>query len=447
MLDKLIATLTPDERASLKERCKKNDSQLHKLINAMLINPALSSDDLKKSYGISSKTYFKNLNLAKEEVFEVIKLHMHNAYDEVLLPNVLYRRGLEVYASKLRLKHAAEYDRYGWWNVLQETYSMEMMVAYSKCDIATLEKIKAKILKNQERVNRYVVLDKELIVQMAIIEKGDLKEKAFPAFEKKLKGLMKEAVKLGHHIPVFNAVHTSYVFYSKYLLDIDKAGSIIADIPGYLKKHGDSIIPYTRSVSWLNMVNFMTDFATSQLPEPYFREVEKAIGKHGLLFDTQAVLNFCYYYFLQKNTVQFEKYFNRFQKLPTDKSFHYKITFLNCLKAYLNKDSKTFSAQRNLFYSDSKNREYNDYDLIIRYLEILLLLRSRDIELADHKLMAAIKFGRRNFTASRIKLEKEHWHMLGAAIQGKEANAKSKSVFRVTEFMVNQLKEISVKSR
>ena len=445
MLDKLISTLTPDERASLKDRCKKNESQLHKLINALLLNPAASSDELKKSFGINGKTYFKNLNLAKEEVFDVIKKHMHNAYDDVLLPNVLYRRGLEVYASKLRLKLAAEYEKYGWWNVLQETYTMEMMVAYSKCDIPALEKVRVKILKNQERVNRYVVLDKELIVQMAIIEKGELKEKEFPAFEKKLKGLMKDAVKLGHHIPIFNAVHASYVFYSKYLLDIDKAGAIIADIPGYLKKHGDSIIPYTRSVSWLNMVNFMTDFGTSQQPEQYFKEVEKAIGNHGLLFDTQAVLNFCYYYFLQKNTVQFEKYFNRFQKLPTDKSFHYKVTFLNCLKAYLNKDLKTFSTQRNLFYTDSKNREYNDYDLIIRYLEILLLLRSREIELADHKLMAAIKFGRRNFTTSRIKLEKEHWHILGAAIQSKMESSKPKSVFRFTEFMLKELEEIPPK--
>lgn len=443
MIDKLIASLTQEERATLIARCLKNDSQVHKLLNALLENPSTGKEELQIRYGIKSNTYFKSLNLAKEEIFEVIKLHMRNAYDDMLLANVLYRRGQEVLASKLRLKLVAEYERYGWWSVLQEIYSMEMMVAYSRCDIKELEKQKNKILKNQERINTYARIDKELIVQMAIIEKGDLNQKEFARFDKKLTALMGEALQLGHHIPIFNARHTSYVFYTKYLLDSDKAGKIIRDTPKFLKKFDKQIIPFTRAVAWLNSVSFMVDFTSRQSPEPYFQHIEKAIGNHGLLYDAQAVLIFCFYYFLQKNTTEFDRSLNRFMDLPTDKSFHYKITFLHCLQSYLRNDAKEFNKHKNLFCTDVKSRAYKDYDLIIRYLEIILQLRLNENNLAADKLEAAIKFTRRNFTESRIKLEKWHWQMFSAAISGKPCNTKSSQVYSLTAFMFNELKPIN----
>ena len=243
MINKLIDTLTTDERATLKLRCAKNDSQLHKLLNALLENSSLSKEQLKAQHGINGNTYFKNLNLAKEEIFEVIKLHMRNAYDDMLLANLLYRRGLEVLASKLRIKMAADYERHGWWSALQELYSMEMMVAYSRCDIKELEKHKTRILKNQERLNRFARIDKELIVLMAIIEKDDLKEREFADFGEKLNALSSDALDLGHQIPIFNAMHTSYVFYTKYKLDTVRAAGVIQDTSKFLKKYGERIIP------------------------------------------------------------------------------------------------------------------------------------------------------------------------------------------------------------
>ena len=129
-------------------------------------------------------------------------------------------------------------------------------------------------------------------------------------------------------------------------------------------------------------------------------------------------------------------------KLPTDKTFHYKIAFLHCLQAYLKNDIAAFNKHRNNFYADSKSRAYNDYDLTVRYLEIILLLRLGESPLADHKLLAAIKFVRRNFTASRIKLEREHWRMFNAAIHGKPGESKQQPVFRLTAFISAELSDL-----
>lgn len=443
MLDELIASLTAEERETLVGRIHKSDSQTHKLIAALLQNPRAGREELSTTYGISSNTYFKNLSLAKEEIYDVIKFHMRNAYDDMILANVLYRRGLEVPASKLRLKLEAEYERFGWWSVLQELYNMELMVAYSKCDIKWLEKQKAKMFKNQERIHDYTIIDKDAIVQMAILEKGELKERDFPQFEKRIIALLNKARTLDHPIPLFNILHTSYVFYTRYSIDMKRAGEIIRETPKFLRKYNKRVIDYTKAVAWLNSVSFMVEFTSRHSPEPHFRQVEKAIGNHGLLFDAQAVLTFCTYHFLRKNQGRFDKQFVRFMDLPVDKSFQYKIAYLHCLKAYLKKDGREFNTHKNIFYTDVKNRAYNDYDLTIRYLEILLLLRENEKSLAADKLEAAVKFARRNFTTSRIKLEKEHWQMFTSAIHGKEAIAKSPHVYRLSDFILDELSAIS----
>ncbi|MFM9481537.1 hypothetical protein, partial [Streptomyces scabiei] len=79
------------------------------------------------------------------------------------------RRGLDVQASKLRLKLEAEYESEGWWGVLNELHGLDMMVAYTKCDVPRMKQIKDKAIRNIDRLNSFVKVDREVIVQMAII--------------------------------------------------------------------------------------------------------------------------------------------------------------------------------------------------------------------------------------------------------------------------------------
>src|SRR4051812_3976176 len=99
MIQELILTLTSQEKDTLRQKLGSSDSSLYKFINAVLDNPQLTAVQLQKQFKINENTYFKNLSLAKDEIYDVIKHHMRNSYDDMLLTNVLYRRGLDVQAN------------------------------------------------------------------------------------------------------------------------------------------------------------------------------------------------------------------------------------------------------------------------------------------------------------------------------------------------------------
>lgn len=442
MIQELILTLTPQEKETLRQRIDANGSSLYKFIGAVLDDPELTKEQLQKLFKINENTYFKNLSLAKDEIYDVIKVNMKNSYDDLLLPNILYRRGLEVQASKLRLKLETQFDKQGWWSILNELYSLDMMVAYTKCDIGRMEQIRDKALSNAERLNKFIKVDREVVVQMAIIEKGDLKEKDFDKYESNMRALLKQARETDHHIPIFNALHSLYVLYTKNKIDIQKARDTLSEIHQMIEKYDDRMIPFTINTAWLNTMGFHVEFATGEVPLPYFKKVEDAIGHHGLLYNAEALLGFCSHYFWIGDKIHFERYFEQFLSLPTDRSFQYKLKFLQCLRAYLFEDSRTFNQCLNEFYADDTSREYNNYDLTLRYLDLLMLIRDQNFSLASDKLEATIKFIRRNFTSYRIAIEKQHWEMLKTAILGKPIKSQSaNAILRMHKFIHDELRK------
>lgn len=440
MIQELIQTLTTQEKETLLQRIKGNSSSLNKFIAAVLDDPEISKEQLQKRFKINENTYFKNLSLAKDEIYDVIKSHIKNSYDDLLLPNVLYRRGLDVQASKLRLKLESQYDKQGWWSILNELYSIDMMVAYTKCDIGRMEQIRDKAVINADRLQKFIRVDREIIVQMAIIEKGDLKEKDFDDYETNMKALLKQARDTDHHIPIFNALHSLYVFYTKSKIDIKKAKVTLHDIHLLIKRYDDRMIPFAINTTWLNTMGFHVEFASGESPTAYFKNVDEAIGMHGLLFDADALLGFCFYYFLTGDRDSFSKRLEQFNGMPTDRSLLYKQKYLQCLRAYMYNDPRAFNQCLNEFYADDTSREYDDHDLTLRYLELLILIRERNFSLASDKLEATIKFIRRNFNSHRVAIEKPHWEMLKTAIQGKGLKPQADSmILRIGKFLYDEV--------
>lgn len=440
MIHELIQALSSQERATLDQKVSGSDTSLFRFIKAIIDDPAISKEQLQKRFGINENTYFKNISLAKDEIYAVIKQHMVNAYDDLLLTNVLYRRGLDVHASKLRLKLEAEYDRLGWWNVLNELHSLDMLVAYARCDIPRLQALKEKTLLNAERHLAYVRVDREVIVQMAIIEKGDLKERDFDSYAQKMTALLKQARRTGHPIPVFNALHSLFVLYTRYKTDLRRASDILSEMLDLITRHGDMMIPYTINAAWLNLLSFHVEYDTKDNPQNYIKKVDDAIGKHGLLYDTEALIAISTWHFLMGDNVGFGKRLRQFDKIPTERALYYKLAYLLCLRAYMHGDTRAFSQHLNEFYSYDTSREYNDHDLMLRYLELLILLGEHDYALAGSKLEAAMKFVRRNFTSHRVEIEKKNWDMIRCCIQGKGVKPPSGATFRLTHYIYEALR-------
>jgi hypothetical protein len=435
MIGDLIKKLNDDERHTLQERIARNATGIYPFINAFMQDPDVSKEIIEAKFKISSNTYFKYLTQAKDEIYDVIKMHLKNSWDEILLTNVLYRRGLEVYASKLRLKLEDEYEKQGWWNVLNEIYNVDMLVNYSKCDIDAIKKTKGKILANLDRLTAYTRVDKEIILQMAIIEKGALHEEDYDSYEAYLAGLLAEAHQVGHHIPIFNAMHCYFMLYTKYMINKEKAEKTVADIGAFLIQFKDHLIPFTQNVATLNMMGFYVAFELDRDPSVFFRDVDVAIGSHGLLFDSQAMLNYCSYYFLRKDSVQFERYYEKLMQLEMDRTFAYKVAYINALRAYLKNDSRGFYTYQNEFYQMDDSREYDEYNLILRYLEKMLLLKEGNLALAKDKMDATIKFIRRNMSKSRIKLESTNIDIIRSVIKKTPIKPLSAPVYRLTKLL------------
>ena len=442
MIGDLIKKLTDAERDTLKERIAQGNANIYQFIDAFLQDPDISKEAVEKKFRINSNTYFKNLTIAKDEIFDVMKIHLKNAYDDLLLTNVLYRRGLEVYASKLRLKLVDEYEKKGWWNVLNEVYNFDMLVAYSKCDIDMISKTKDRTLANLDRLVSYAAVDKELILQMAIIEKGALKEEEFPAYEKQIARLFAQAVKVGHHIPIFNALHCYFMLYTKHMIDKSKAEKTVEDIGLFLEQYEEHLIPFTKNVAVLNMMGFYAAFELDTDPSVFFRDVERAIGSHGLLYDAQAMMNYCSYHFLRKDREEFERYYEQLMKLQMDRTFAYKIAYIKALRAYLNGDSRAFYQHQNEFYQLDDSREYDEYNLILRYLEKLFLLKEGNYSLAQDKMDATIKFIRRNMSKSRNELEKQNLDIIRSRIKRTALKTPAAPVYRLTTLLHQEARSL-----
>ncbi len=439
MIESLIEALTEEERTELQRRISARPSQLSSFIQALIDEPTISQETLQKRFDLSANTVFKNLSLARTEIYDVIKQQLKNPYDDILLPNLLYRRGLEVDASKLRIKLEQEFEQQGWWNVLQEFYNMEMIVAYARCDVEWLEKLKNKATANIARLHEFVLVDREIIVIMARLENGEVTERQLPALIKQLNAMLSKAQKLDHPIPLFNILHSLFVIYTAYHISVGKAEQTIEHIHKKIEHFGDRMIPYARDVAWLNTMGFYADFCTTKDAEPLMRELDKQVRRHGPLYNSQLLLSFCSYYFMNNNRTAFEKHALEFNQLNQDKAFAYKGSYVNCLGAYLRRDYKEFAKHKNHFYEQEYSRAYNEYDVVLRVLEILCLIQQKDLRLAEDKLEACIKFCRRHFTKSRIALEQYHWKLLRKAIEGGRAVRHETPVLRMSEFLEREL--------
>ena len=438
MIGDLIKKLNEDERIVLRERIAQSNAGIYQFIDTFLQDPDISKEAVEEKFNISSNTYFKNLTLAKDEIFDIMKSQLKNAWDDLMLTNVLYRRGLEVYASKLRLKLEDEYEKQGWWNVLNEVYNADMLVHYSKCDIDAIRKTKEKIIFNMNRIRDHALVDKEIILQMAIIEKGAIKESEFEAYEMHLSELLTQAQKLGHPTPIFNAMHCYFMLYTKYLVSKEKAEKMVEDISRFIEQQRDNLIPFTKNVAILNMMGFYASFDLDRDPSDFFADVDKAIGAHGLLYDSQALLNYCSYYFVMNDAEQFGQYYDRFMHLEMDRTFAYKVSYVKALKAYLMKDSRAFYHHQNEFYQVHDSREYDECNLTLRYLEKMFLLKEGDISLAQDKMDATTKFIRRNMSKSRVELEKQNLDIIKCMIKQVPLKPLSHPVYRLTKLLYTE---------
>ena len=86
-----------------------------------------------------------------------------------------------------------------------------------------------------------------------------------------------------------------------------------------------------------------------------------------------------------------------------------------------------------------RTRAHLNYDLYVRYLELFMLLKEKNFALASDKLEATVKFIRRNFSTYRVEIEKQHWPLLKAVMKGEQIKPVKKRVYRLSDFIFEEL--------
>ena len=109
MLKELIEILSETEMALLLTTISASVALPNKILELLLKDSNLTQEQIEKKLLINANSYFKNVTLAKEIIYEVIKKQNATPYDDIFLVRTLIFRGLHTQANKLILKLEGNY--------------------------------------------------------------------------------------------------------------------------------------------------------------------------------------------------------------------------------------------------------------------------------------------------------------------------------------------------
>jgi hypothetical protein len=438
MITDILHVLTDKEKKELAIQLKDQRTQPFQLIQFALQGKT-DKDWVIKKMAISESSYFKNVTLARDVLYALIKSTKANQYDEIILIRRLYLRGLEQRALEVYHKLEKEYEAEQLWGPLDILHHEAVRIYYTKCNFKKLKAVNEKAARNIDRYAVYAKLDKQLLLEMTLLEKSEMSPRESALFETRIATLLKQARGLGHHVLIFNALRCSLELYSRFNISIKKAELVVAEMDKLANGPSAKMNAYTRMILFLNAVSFNTTFAVKTLPEKYLKDLFPLSGAYSQI-DMQIIFNYLYYYFVTGNSAKFEIYYKQLLAYHAEVDMEYLKHTANCLRNYLQDDFAAFARCRNEFYNSYNNRAYLEYDLMIRYLELLVMLKERDLSVWEDRIEALGKFVRRNFTASRFEVEK----VLIKALKNKSAGRPVKvtaNLYRFHQWIETQLQQ------
>lgn len=442
MLKELIGILSETEKTSLLAKVATNSTLPNKILSILLENIHQTQQQIEKKLKINANSYFKNVTLAKEIIFEVIKTENSTSYDDIFLVRTLIFRGLHTQANKLILKLEEKYLYEKWYGLLDVLYHESFRMAYNSCDVKELEKLNAKVKNNLEKYHQYTLLDKQLLLDMAKCEKREVKPNEITSYLKHLEKLYKDCHKFEHHVLEFNALHCLYEVHVNYTNDYKRVLETISKMELLIAANKEKM----NERIYANMLTHITFpyciYEIEENPEKYFvylLDSFKNINHHFII--SEILLHFVIYYFTQRNYDKMAEICDCIKEYSSEKSNQYKESFSAVLLAFSQNNHRDFHAQKTRFYNTENSRDSLQCDLMIRYLEILLLIKNEDVETGLDKIDATEKFLKRNFSTARINEDKELIQFFRKKIKNKTNGQLPKQVFRFNNYLLKELLE------
>lgn len=440
MLKELIEILSEAEMALLLTVVSSSSALPNKILELLLKDLYLTQEQIEKKLKINTNSYFKNVTLAKEIIYDIIKKENTTTFDDIFLVRSLIFRGLHVQANKLILKLEEKYLYEKWYGLLDVLYHESFRMAYNSCDVKELEKLNNKVKYNLEKYHQYTILDKQLMLDMAKCEKREVKPNEIQPYLKHLENLYKDCRAFEHHVLEFNALHCLYEIHVNYTSDYKKVFEIVAALKKIVETNKDKM----NERIYANMLTHVAFpyciYEIDERPENYFDYLFssfKSINHHFII--SEVLLHFVIYYFTGKRYDKLNEIYDYLKEYTQERSNQYKECFTACLIAYSQQDYKAFHAHKTRFYKTDESRDSLQCDLMIRYLEILALVNNKELESASDKTEATEKFLKRNFSISRIEEDKCLFNAFRKKIKNKTKDKLPVQAFRFNNYLLGEL--------
>ena len=440
MLKELIETMSIKEKELLKTTILSSNNLPNKILDLHLQQISISQGEIEKNLTINANSYFKNITLAKEIIYTIIKKETTTTYDDIFLVRTLIFRGLHVQANKLILKLEEQYIFEKWYGLLDVLYHECFRMAYNSCDVKELEKLNTKVKANLEKYHQYTLLDKQLLLDMARCEKRDVKPNEIETYLNHLENLYKDCYAFEHHVLEFNALHCLYEVHVNYTNDYHKVFDVIAKMKALVETNKDKM----NDRIYANMLTHIAFpyciYETDEKPEKYFDYLfDNFKSIHHYFIISEVLLHFVIYYFTKRDYEKLQEIYVHLQEYTQERSNQYKASFTACLIAYSQMNYKEFHLQKNRFYTTEDNRDSLHCDVMLRYLEIISLIKTKEYDTASDKTDATEKFLKRNFSIARIEEDKCLFNTFRKVIKNKKIDNLPTQAFRFNNYILSEL--------
>lgn len=431
--------LRPGERTILSELLSGHTALPHRIIS-MSMDKAVSKARLCKELGISDASCAKNVTLAKDILLQIVKENRHNQYDDILIVQYLHLDGLDNLALKEYNQLVKKYEQMQLYGPLDILHHEAIRIHYATCDLKEIKKVNVKINENADKLAAYTKLDKKIIYEMAVLEKGDIKINSISAYEKKLKALHAEALAMGHHVLAFNTFHCLYELYTRYEISLPKASNIVAQLLAHVTRYRDKMAKHTYLVGLYNIVNFRSIYCADKSPVGLDKVVFPMLVHYRETLKLSTYVAFMIYYFSVGDKKAFDLLYKDLLSIAIIEEHNsYLMHLMACLHSFMHGDSAAFREHLQLFYQSVKNRSYPDYELMIRHLETYIFLEEKQYDLCMDRIKATSIFIRRNFTTQRFTEESRLLALYRAKLANKKIQPETDFTLRFNKHMAEKI--------
>ena len=424
ILADLVQILSEEQKQQLKLRVEVSGKAEMHLVKLLLQNPLISEAEQVKQLSISAGTLNKTQTLAKDYLFDFVASQQVNPFDSIWVIQQLLHRGLLDSGKKIYKQLVKSYEDKQQWNMLEILYIEGFRIAQITGDLKWMRRVSDERRLNAEKVKEHAILYGEVLFEMLAVERFDTRSGNIAKYFERIETLYERVNKLGHHVLIHNMLNTLYMLYARYENNPDKTWGIICKVNDNRKRFSHAMNAITAAISKLNTINFLCIYYGYGNPETFRADCEKTIATGGVL----AEVNFNYallgYYLSEQNVVEAEKILKRLSTLHDATKFSLFHSIVNAVKHFGDGDYMQFRISLAEFNTHADHKDFPDMDVMLRFLELMLLKKERELQVFGSKTIALKKFMTRNLNRVRFK---EEFNLL--AFMSNPESARSRKIF------------------